>query len=278
MAQPFVHRSPIPGLGLSAGITLTMLSLVVLFPIGALLVKGASAGLPGLLAAVNTPRTWAALFLSFRLSVAAAVFNLVFGVILAWVLVRYRFPLRKLLDAAVDLPFALPTAVAGIALTALYAPNGAFGSIFKEMGVKIAYTQWGILIALIFVGLPFVTRTVQPVIEEIEREVEEASATLGASRAYTLRRVILPMLAPAALTGFALSLARAVGEYGSVIFIAGNLPMKTEIAPLLIVIKLEEFNDTGAAAIGIAMLVISFGMLLVINGIQILSRRRIGHV
>ena len=278
MNRPLVHRSAIPGLGLSAGITLTMLSLVVLLPIGALLVKGTSAGLPALWDTVNTPRTWAALWLSFRLSFIAALFNLGFGLILAWVLTRYRFPGRKLLDAAVDLPFALPTAVAGIALTTLYAPNGAFGAIFKHWDIKIAYTQLGILIALIFVGLPFVTRTVQPVIEEIEREVEEASATLGAGRAYTLRRVILPMLAPAALTGFALSLARAVGEYGSVIFIAGNLPMKTEIAPLLIVIKLEEYNDAGAAAIGIAMLMISFAMLFVINAIQVLSRKRIGHV
>lgn len=278
MGQPFVQRSPLPGLGLSAGITLTMLSLVVLLPIGALLVEGASAGLPTLWATVTTPRTLGALYLSFRLSLLAAMFNLVFGVLLAWVLVRYRFPGRKLLDAAVDLPFALPTAVAGIALTALYAPNGAFGQFAKEMGFKIAYTPWGILIALIFVGLPFVTRTVQPVVEEIEREVEEASATLGAGRAYTMWRVILPMLTPAALTGFALSLARAVGEYGSVIFIAGNIPLKTEIAPLLIVIKLEEYNDAGAAAIGIAMLCISFGMLLVINAVQVFSRRRIGHV
>ena len=278
MMQPLVHRSPMPGFGLSMGITLTMLSLVVLLPIGALLAEGASAGLPALIATVTTPRTLAALGLSFRLSLYAAILNLVFGLILAWVLTRYRFPGRKILDAAVDLPFALPTAVAGIALTALYAPNGTFGAIFKELGVKIAYTQWGILIALVFVGLPFVTRTVQPVVEEIEREVEEASATLGASRAYTMRRIILPMLLPAALTGFGLSLARAVGEYGSVIFIAGNLPLKTEIAPLLIVIKLEEFNDAGAAAIGLAMLAISFGMLLVINLVQIFTRRRIGHV
>lgn len=278
MGRPLIHRSPIPGLGLSAGITIAMLSLVVLLPISALLLKGASAGLPALWQTVNTPRTWAALMLSFRLALFAALFNLVFGLLLAWVLTRYRFPGRRVLDAAVDLPFALPTAVAGIALTALYAPNGAFGAIAKEWGFKIAYTQWGILIALIFVGVPFVTRTVQPVIEEIEREVEEASATLGAGRFYTIRRVILPMLAPAALTGFALSLARAVGEYGSVIFIAGNIPLKTEIAPLLVVIKLEEFNDAGAAAIGIAMLVISFGMLFLINAIQIYSRRRIGHV
>ncbi|WP_426034581.1 sulfate ABC transporter permease subunit CysT [Cypionkella sp. TWP1-2-1b2] len=278
MRRPLINRSPLPGMALSAGITLTLLSLVVLLPIGALLLKGASAGFPALWTEVNTPRIWGALFLSFRLSFIAALINLVFGVALAWVLVRYRFPGRRLLDAAVDLPFALPTAVAGIALTALYAPNGAFGSIAKDLGFKIAYTQWGILIALIFVGLPFVTRTVQPVVEEIEREVEEASATLGATRAYTLRRVVLPMLAPAAMTGFALSLARAVGEYGSVIFIAGNIPLKTEIAPLLIVIKLEEFNYVGATAIGIAMLLISFAMLLLINAIQVLSRRRIGYV
>ena len=265
-------------MALSAGITLTLLSLVVLLPIGALLLKGATAGFPALWTEVNTPRIWGALFLSFKLSLYAALINLAFGVALAWVLVRYRFPGRRLLDAAVDLPFALPTAVAGIALTALYAPNGAFGAIAKDLGFKIAYTQWGILIALIFVGLPFVTRTVQPVVEEIEREVEEASATLGATRAYTLRRVVLPMVAPAAMTGFALSLARAVGEYGSVIFIAGNIPLKTEIAPLLIVIKLEEFNYVGATAIGIAMLVISFAMLLLINAIQVLSRRRIGYV
>lgn len=276
--RPLIHRTPMPGLGLSAGITLTMVSLVVILPIGALLTQGAAFGLGNIWATINRERVWAALFLSFRLSALAALFNLVFGLILAWVLVRYRFPGRRLLDAAVDLPFALPTAVAGIALTALYAPNGAFGSLAKELGFRIAYTQWGILIALIFVGLPFVTRTVQPVIEEIDREVEEASATLGASRLMTLTRVILPMLMPAALTGFALSLARAVGEYGSVIFIAGNRPMATEIAPLLIVIQLEEFNFDGAAAIGIAMLVISFSLLLVINLIQIWSRRRIGHV
>ena len=276
--RPLIHRSAMPGMGVSAGLTLTMLCLIVLLPIGALLMTGASAGLATLWAQVNTPRIWHALFLSFRLSLIAAVFNLVFGMALAWVLVRYRFPGRRLVDAAVDLPFALPTAVAGLALTALYAPNGAFGTIAQAAGARIAYTQWGILIALMFVGLPFVTRTVQPVIAEIDPEVEEASATLGASRGHTLARVILPMLAPAALTGFALSLARAVGEYGSVIFIAGNLPMKTEIAPLLIVIKLEEFNYVGATAIGLAMLSLSFVMLLAINLIQIWSRRRIGYV
>ena len=273
-----VQRSPMPGFALAMGITLTMLSLVVILPVGALLFKGISFGPAQVWGVVTQPRVQAALLLSFKIAVCAALFNLVFGTLLAWVLARYEFPGRKLIDALVDLPFALPTAVAGIALTALYAPNGIFGGIAKEFGVKIAYAQWGILIALVFVGLPFVTRTVQPVIAEIEREVEEASATLGASRAHTLRRVILPMLMPAALTGFALSLARAVGEYGSVIFIAGNLPMKTEIAPLLIVIRLEEFDYDGAAAIGIAMLAISFALLLAINLIQIWSRRRIGHV
>lgn len=277
-ARPMVQRSPMPGFGLAMGITVTMLSIVVAVPIGALLMRGADFGLANIWATVNRERVWTALWLSFRLSFLAALFNLVFGVLLAWVLSRYRFPGRRLLDAAVDLPFALPTAVAGIALTALYAPNGPFGSVLAGLGIKVAYTQWGILIALIFVGLPFVTRTVQPVIEEIDREVEEASATLGATRLHTLRHVILPMLAPAALTGFALALARAVGEYGSVIFIAGNIPLVTEIAPLLIVIQLEEYNYDAAAAIGIAMLTISFAMLLAINLIQIWSRRRIGYV
>ncbi len=275
-----------PGLGLSMGITLTMLSIIVILPIGALLSYGSGIGLSGIWEVVSRERVWKALYLSFRLSLFAALFNLVLGVILAWVLVRYDFPGRRILDAAVDLPFALPTAVAGIALTALYGPKDPFGQAAAWLGReltgepwRIAYTQWGIVIALIFVGLPFVARTVQPVIEEIEREVEEASATLGASRAYTLARVIWPMLMPAALTGFALALARAVGEYGSVIFIAGNKPGLTEIAPLLIFIELDQSPTyDGAAAIGIAMLVISFAMLLVINLIQIWSRKRIGYV
>ena len=218
-----------------------------------------------------------ALRLSFGISLLAALFNLVFGLALAWVLARYRFPGKRLVDAAVDLPFALPTAVAGIALTALYAPNGAFGQVLAPLGIKVAYTPLGIFVALVFVSLPFVVRTVQPVIEEIEREVEEASATLGAGRWRTFRRVILPMLTPALLTGFALALARAVGEYGSVIFIAGNLPYQSEIAPLLIVIKLEEFDYDGAVAIAIAMLAISFAMLLAINLVQVWSRRRLGN-
>lgn len=270
--------SPMPGFGLSFGITMGMLSMVVLLPVAALLGRGLAIGPAELWDMVGTSRIRAALSLSFSAALIASVFNLVFGLALAWVLVRYRFWGRRVIDAAIDLPFALPTAVAGIALTALYAPNGAFGALLAPLGIKVAYTQIGIWLALIFIGLPFVVRTVQPVIEEIDREVEEASATLGASRLYTMRRVILPTLTPALLTGFALALARSVGEYGSVIFIAGNLPFQTEIAPLLIVIRLEEFNYDAATAIGIAMLLISFAMLLLINAIQIWSRRRIGYV
>ena len=266
--------SPLPGWGLATGITVTLLSLVVLLPIGALLLRAAQVGPVELWDVISRERTLAALLLSFRAALVAAVFNLFFGLALAWVLVRYEFPGRRLVDAAVDLPFALPTAVAGIALTALYAPNGVIGGPLQDtFGLRIAYTEIGIWIALIFVGLPFVVRTVQPVIQEIEREVEEASATLGASRGFTWRRVILPMLLPALLTGFALSLARAVGEYGSVIFIAGNIPKVTEIAPLLIVIRLEEFDYDGAVAIALAMLAISFALLLLINLIQVWSRR-----
>ncbi|ADZ69836.1 Sulfate ABC transporter, permease protein CysT [Polymorphum gilvum SL003B-26A1] len=257
---------------------MAVLSIVVLLPIGALLGRGVMIGPGELWEMVNSRRIWAALTLSFRASLIASLFNLVFGLMLAWVLVRYRFWGRKLIDAAVDLPFALPTAVAGISLTALYAPNGVFGQVLAPFGIKVAYSEIGIWMALIFIGLPFVVRTVQPVIEEIDREVEEVSATLGAHRFYTLRKVVLPMLTPALLTGFALALARSVGEYGSVIFIAGNLPFQTEIAPLLIVIRLEEYNYDAATAIGIAMLVISFAMLLAINAIQIWSRRRIGLV
>ncbi|PKP75208.1 MAG: sulfate ABC transporter permease subunit CysT [Alphaproteobacteria bacterium HGW-Alphaproteobacteria-6] len=270
--------SPLPGFGLSFGVMVAVLSIVVLLPIGTLLGRGLMIGPGELWGMVNSRRIWSALSLSFRAALAASLFNLVFGLVLAWVLVRYRFWGRRFVDAAVDLPFALPTAVAGIALTALYAPNGVFGQMLAPLGIKVAYTEAGIWMALIFIGLPFVVRTVQPVIEELDREVEEVSATLGARRAYTLRRVVLPTLAPAALTGFALALARSVGEYGSVIFIAGNIPNLTEIAPLLIVIRLEEYNYDAAAAIGIAMLLISFAMLLAINLVQIWSRRRIGLV
>ncbi len=266
--------SPIPGWGLSLGIAVTLLSFVVLLPIGALLLRAAQIGPAEIWAAVGRERVLSALLLSFRAAFLAALFNLGFGLALAWVLVRYPFPGRRLVDAAVDLPFALPTAVAGISLTALYAPNGAFGRPLQDLfGLKVAYTELGIWLALVFVGLPFVVRTVQPVIAEIEQEVEEVSATLGASRLFTWRRVILPTLLPALLTGFALALARAVGEYGSVIFISSNLPGETEIAPLLIVIRLDEFDYDGAVAIAVAMLGISFALLLLINLIQVWSRR-----
>ena len=267
--------SPLPGFGLSLGIALPALSAIVLLPIAALLGRGAAIGPADLWGMIDSPRIWSALGLSFRAAFVASAFNLVLGLLLAWVLVRYRFPGRRLIDAAVDLPFALPTAVAGIALTTLYAPNGAFGALLP---FRVAYTELGIYVALIFIGLPFVVRTVQPVIEEVDRDCEEVSATLGASRARTLRRVVLPVLTPALLTGFALALARSVGEYGSVIFIAGNLPNVTEIAPLLIVIRLEEYDYDAAAAIGIAMLAISFALLFAINALQFWSRRRIGHV
>ena len=275
-AWRFRQPSPLPGFGLAFGTTLAILSLIVIVPIGALLLKGADVGLAEIGQKLATPRVAAALFLSFRIAFLAALFNLAFGLALAWILVRYDFPGRRLIDAAVDLPFALPTAVAGIALTTLYAPNGAFGQLLAPLGIKVAYTPLGIWFALVFVGLPFVVRTVQPVIIEIDREVEEASATLGAYRARTFARVILPMLTPALLTGFALALARGVGEYGSVIFIAGNIPSISEIAPLLIVIRLEEFDYDGAVAIAMAMLAISFAMLLAINLVQVWSRKRFG--
>jgi sulfate/thiosulfate transport system permease protein len=269
--------SAIPGFGLALGFTLTYLSLIVLIPLAALVLKSATLGLSGFWEVVSEARTLAALRLSFFTALFAAAVNAAFGVIIAWVLIRYRFPGRRLLDAFVDLPFALPTAVAGIALTALYAPNGWVGSLLDPLGIKVAYTRLGIAIALIFIGLPFVVRTVQPVLEEFDRELEEASATLGANRRQTVFRVMLPTLMPAILTGFALALARAVGEYGSVIFIAGNMPFYSEIAPLLIIIRLEEFSYAQAAAIGTAMLMISFGLLLFVHLVQAWQRRRFGN-
>jgi len=277
-AWTFRKPSIIPGFGLALGFTLTWLGLIVLIPLAGLVLKTASLGWPEFLKLATDPRILAALKLSFGASLLAASINAVFGLIVAWVLVRYDFPGRRLLDAFVDLPFALPTAVAGIALTALYAPNGWIGGLLAPLGIKVAYTPAGIVVALIFIGLPFVVRTLQPVMEEIDREVEEAAATLGASRTRTLRRVILPTLLPPLLTGFALALARAVGEYGSVIFIAGNIPFVSEIAPLLIVVKLQEFNYPAATAVATLMLLISFGLLLAINLIQAWSRRRFGNV
>jgi sulfate transport system permease protein len=279
-AASFQFRRPsaLPGFGLTFGFALTYLSLIVLIPLGVLVVRASGLGLEGLWHTATSPRIVAALKLSFGVSFAAALVNAVFGLLVAWVLTRYAFPGRRLLDAIVDLPFALPTAVAGIALTAIYAPNGWIGALLAPYGIAVAYTPLGIFVAMVFIGLPFVVRTVQPVLADLDREVEEASATLGASRAQTVRRVILPALMPAVLTGFALAFGRAVGEYGSVIFIAGNMPFVSEIAPLLIVIQLEEFNYTGAAALATIMLAISFTALLVINLIQAWSRRRFGHV
>ncbi len=270
--------SIIPGFGLTLGFSLAYLSLIILIPVAGLIWRSSSLSWGEFLAILLDERTLAALRVSFGTSLIAATVNAVFGVLICWVLVRYEFPGRRLIDAMVDLPFALPTAVAGIALATLYAPQGWIGSWFTPFGIRIAYTTVGITIALIFIGLPFVVRTVQPVMEEIDREVEEAAATLGASRRQTVFKVLLPILAPAVLTGFALAFARAVGEYGSVVFIAGNIPYVSEIAPLLIVIRLEEFNYAGATAIATIMLVISFSMLLLINLIQAWSRRRYGHV
>lgn len=269
--------SVLPGLGLSMGVTLVWLGLIVLIPLAGLMLKASALGLDGLVAVALQPRVLAALRVSFGISLAAALIDVLFGVVVAWVLTRYDFPGRRLLDAMVDLPFALPTAVAGIALAALYAPNGWIGGLLVPLGITVAFTPLGILVALVFVGLPFVVRTVQPLIGEIDREQEEASATLGASRHQTLWRVILPALLPAILTGFALSLARCIGEYGSVIFIAGNMPYVSEILPLLIVVKLEEYDYVGATGIATIMLAASFTLLLLINLLQSWTRRRLGH-
>jgi sulfate transport system permease protein len=259
-------RRVLPGFGLTLGYTMVYLSLLVLIPLSAVFIR--SLGLGHFWSVVTAPRVLASLRLSFGASLIAASINVVFGLIVAWVLVRYTFPFKRLVDAMVDLPFALPTAVAGIALTALYAPNGWLGICLASFGVKVAFTPLGIVVALTFIGLPFVVRTLQPVLEDLDREVEQAAATLGASSAQAFARVILPALWPALLTGFALAFARAVGEYGSVIFIAGNMPMKSEIAPLLIVTKLEQYDYAGATAIAVVMLVLSFGIMLGINALQ----------
>lgn len=271
------EASIIPGFRLTFGFTLLYLSLIVLIPIVGLYIKTFELDWDRFVRIVTGPRFMAALQLSFGASLFAALFNVVIGVMIAWVLVRYRFYGRRILDAVVDLPFALPTAVAGIALTALYVPAGWFGRLFSPLGITIAYTPVGIWIALVFIGLPFVVRTVQPVLEDFNREVEEAAATLGATRRTTILRVVLPPLIPAILTGFALAFARAVGEYGSVIFIAGNIPRQTEILPLLIVFRLEERDYAAAAAIAAVMLTLSFVILLLINLLQVWSYRRFGH-
>jgi len=274
----FKKPSIVPGFGLTFGFTVFYLSLIVLIPIAGLFIRTFELDWASFQRIVTGPRFLAALRLSFGASLLAAAFNVVIGVMIAWVLVRYRFTARRLLDAIIDLPFALPTAVAGIALTSLYVPSGWFGQLFAPYGITIAYTPVGIWIALVFIGLPFVVRTVQPVLEDFNREIEEAAATLGAERRTTIVRVILPPLIPAILTGFSLAFARAVGEYGSVIFIAGNIPRQTEILPLLIVFRLEEREYAAAAAIAAVMLTVSFLILLAINLIQVWSNRRFGNV
>jgi sulfate transport system permease protein len=267
-------HSVLPGFNIGLGFTLAYLSLIVLIPLSAAFFKTFTLTGEAFVAQVTAPRVLASLRLSFGAALIAAVINAFFGMLVAWVLVRYRFPGRRVVDALVDLPFALPTAVAGIALTAIYAPNGWLGAPLGEyFGLKVAFTPLGILVALTFIGLPFVVRTVQPVLEDLERELEEAAQSLGASRAQTFTRVIFPTVLPALLTGFALAFARAVGEYGSVIFIAGNLPMVSEIAPLMIITKLEQYDYAGATAVAVVMLVASFILLLAINLLQWWSRR-----
>lgn len=270
----FKQHSILPGFNLALGFTLLYLSLIVLIPLSAAFIRTTELTWPEFWSIVTTPRVVASYRLTFGASFAAACVNVVFGLLVAWVLVRYHFPGKKLIDALVDLPFALPTAVAGIALTALYAGNGWIGQFLEPLGIKVAFTPIGIFVALTFIGLPFVVRTVQPVLEDIESELEEAAATLGANRWQTFTRVIFPVIFPALMTGFALAFARAIGEYGSVIFIAGNMPMISEITPLLIVTKLEQYDYAGATALSVVMLVISFILLLIINLLQWWSRRR----
>lgn len=267
------RRGVLPGFGLTLGYTLFYLGVLVLLPLGALVLRASSLGASEFFRIVTEPRAMAAYQLSFTASLVGAAIDAVFGLALAWVLVRYEFFGRSLVDAIVDLPFALPTAVAGIALTTVYAEHGVFGSLLAKVGVKVAFAPLGVVVALTFVGIPFVVRTVQPVLEELDADVEEAAAILGASRFQTFTRVILPALLPALLTGFALSLARALGEYGSVVFISGNMPMRTEIAPLLIVTKLEQYDYAGATAIATVMLGASFVLLFVINLLQRWARR-----
>jgi sulfate transport system permease protein len=258
----------LPGFNLSLGYTLLYLSFIVLIPLSAVFIKTSELSLHEFWAVVSAPRVVAIYKLTFGASLIAALINGIFGLVVAWVLVRYKFPGKRLIDALVDLPFALPTAVAGIALTAIYAPNGWIGSLLEPYGLKIAFTPIGVVVALTFIGLPFVVRTVQPVLEDLEAETEEAAASLGANRWQTFRKIILPAVWPALLTGFSLAFARAIGEYGSVIFIAGNMPMISEITPLIIITKLEQYDYAGATAVATVMLIISFALLLTINGLQ----------
>ena len=267
----------LPGFNLTLGYTLGYLSLLILIPLAAVFLKAAELSWGEFIDVVTAPQVVATYKLSFGASLLAAAINAVFGLMLAWALVRYSFPGKKIVDALIDLPFALPTAVAGIALTALYAKNGWIGQILEPLGIKVAFTPLGVLVALVFIGLPFVVRTVQPILEDLDTEIEEAAASLGAQRWQTFRYVILPILLPALLTGFALAFARAVGEYGSVIFIAGNLPYVSEITPLMIITKLEQYDYRGATAIASVMLLFSFTLLLIINGLQAWTAKRTGR-
>lgn len=268
----------LPGFGLSLGFTLAYVSLIVLIPLSAVFIKSLGVGWDGLWEILTSERILKSLQLSFSAALIAALVNVIFGLLLAWCLVRYSFPGKRIIDALVDLPFALPTAVAGIALTSLYAPTGWIGQYLSPLGIEVAYTPIGITLALIFIGLPFVVRTVQPVLSDIETELEEAASALGANRWQTITKIILPILFPAVLTGFALAFARGVGEYGSVIFIAGNQPYKTEIAPLMIISRLEEYDYAGATTIAVVMLVLSFAILFLINLVQAWASRRTGRV
>src|SRR6202012_2440193 len=270
----FRKPSALPGFGLTLGITVAYLSLVVLIPLAATFLKTASLDWTQFVHAVASPRVLASYRLTFFAALGGALVNAVFGFLVAWVLVRYSFPFKRLVDAVVDLPFALPTSGAGISLAAVYAGNGWIGQFLEPLGLKIAFTPAGVLVALTFIGLPFVVRTVQPILEDFEREQEEAAACLGATRWQTFRRVVLPALTPALLTGFALAFARALGEYGSVIFIAGNVPMKSEITSLLIITKLEQYDYAGATALAVVMLLVSFFLLLAINTLQWYLQRR----
>ena len=279
VSGPLAKRTPkrvLPGFNITLGFTLFYLSVIVLIPLSALFFKTFTLSWEHFVSAVSSPRVVASYQLTFGASFLAALVNAVFGLLLAWVLVRYEFPGKKLVDALVDLPFALPTAVAGISLTALLASNGWIGSLLEPYGISLAFNRNGVVIALIFIGLPFVVRTVQPVLEDAEKELEEAAACLGASRWQTFRHVIFPTIAPALLTGFAMAFARAIGEYGSVIFIAGNMPMVSEITPLIIIGKLEQYDYAGATAVAVVMLGFSFVMLLVINALQAWQRKRAG--
>lgn len=269
------RKNVLPGFNLSLGYTLLYLSLIVLIPLAAAFIKTTSLSWHEFWAVVTAPRVLASYKLTFGASLIGALINAVFGLLTAWVLVRYTFPGKKIVDALVDLPFALPTAVAGIALTAVYSTNGWIGSLIEPLGIKVAFTPLGVIVALTFIGLPFVVRTVQPVLEDLEAETEEAAASLGANRLQTFSKVILPAIWPALLTGFALAFARAIGEYGSVIFIAGNMPMVSEITPLIIITKLEQYDYAGATAVAVVMLVISFALLLLINALQWWTNNRL---